>query len=134
MAFTGVINDHGPLPQLTTSRSKLNNFFGSSCRLHILKKIYARAYLLLLKGSMSRKHKNEIYKTFYFVFRSIRCTRSLQHRRVLLKLDKQIGGTIYRPILAANEAYHLEGVEYSIHATLDADFHHQMATWLYVQF
>ena len=28
----------------------------------------------------------------------------------MLKLDKQIGDTIYWPILAANEAYHLEGV------------------------
>ena len=28
----------------------------------------------------------------------------------MLKLDKQIGGTIYQPILAANEARHMEGV------------------------
>ena len=63
----------------------------------------------------------------------------------MLKLDKQISGTIYRPILAANEACHmegvgaklegvgakLEGVGYNKHAwygSLDADFHHQMAT------
>ena len=26
------------------------------------------------------------------------------YRRLLLKLDKQIGGTIYQPFLAANEA------------------------------
>ena len=32
------------------------------------------------------------------------------HRLLLLKLDKQIGGTIYRPTLAANEACHMEGV------------------------
>ena len=34
----------------------------------------------------------------------------LMHRLLLLKLDKQIGGTIYRPTLAANEACHMEGV------------------------
>ena len=34
----------------------------------------------------------------------------LKHRLLLLKLDKQIGGTIYRPTLAANEACHMEGV------------------------
>ena len=28
----------------------------------------------------------------------------------MFKLGKQIGGTIYRPILAANEACHMEGV------------------------
>ena len=28
----------------------------------------------------------------------------------MLNLDKQIGGTIYRPILAADEACHMEGV------------------------
>ena len=71
-----------------------------------------------------------------------------------------IGGTIYQPILAANEAYHMEGVGYSkhasfmdhyseetyrqkynysvspfaivIHASFDADFHQWMATWLCV--
>ena len=32
------------------------------------------------------------------------------HRLLLLKLDKQIGGTIYRPTLAANEAFHMEEV------------------------
>ena len=32
------------------------------------------------------------------------------HRLLLLKLDKQIGGTIYRPTLAANKACHMEGV------------------------
>ena len=32
------------------------------------------------------------------------------HRLLLLKLDKQIDGTIYRPILAANKACHMEGV------------------------
>ena len=32
------------------------------------------------------------------------------HRLLLLKLDKQIGGTIYWPTLAANEACHMEGV------------------------
>ena len=57
-----------------------------------------------------------------------------RHRLLLLKLDKQIGDTInqpYQPILAANEAYQLEGwggmlegVGYSTHALLDADFHH----------
>ena len=31
------------------------------------------------------------------------------HRLLLLKLDKQIGGTIYWPILVANEACHMEG-------------------------
>ena len=35
---------------------------------------------------------------------------NLFHRLLLLKLDKQIGGTIYQPILAANEACHMEGV------------------------
>ena len=34
----------------------------------------------------------------------------LYQRLLLLKLDKQIGGTIYRPILAANEDCHMEGV------------------------
>ena len=37
-------------------------------------------------------------------------TNTSQHRRLLLKLDNQIGGTIYRPTLAANEACHMEGV------------------------
>ena len=35
----------------------------------------------------------------------------LRHRHLLLKLDRQIGGTIYRPFIAINEAYHLEGLE-----------------------
>ena len=35
----------------------------------------------------------------------------LYHRLLLLKLDKQIGGTIYRHILAANEACHMDGVD-----------------------
>ena len=35
---------------------------------------------------------------------------SYGHRLLLLKLDKQIGGTIYWPILAANKACHMEGV------------------------
>ena len=37
-------------------------------------------------------------------------TNTSQHRLLLLKLDNQIGGTIYRPTLAANEACHMEGV------------------------
>ena len=37
-------------------------------------------------------------------------TIAKDHRLLLLKLDKQIGGTIYRPILAANEACHMEGM------------------------
>ena len=52
-------------------------------------------------------------------------------RLLLLKLDKQISGTIYWPILAANKAKHLEGVGChvggggcSTHASFDADFHH----------
>ena len=32
------------------------------------------------------------------------------HRLLLLELVKQIGGTIYQPILAANKACHIEGV------------------------
>ena len=32
----------------------------------------------------------------------------------MLKLDKQIGVTIYWPFLATNKAYGLEGVEYHI--------------------
>ena len=50
-------------------------------------------------------------------------TNTSQHRLLLLKLDNQIGGTIYRPTLAANEACTwrgwgatLEGVGYSKHA------------------
>ena len=35
---------------------------------------------------------------------------NLNHRLLLLKLDKQIDCTIYPPILAANEARHMEGV------------------------
>ena len=35
--------------------------------------------------------------------------RNNNHRLLLLKLDKQISGTIYWPILAAKEAQHLEG-------------------------
>ena len=59
---------------------------------------------------------------------------SYGHRLLLLKLDKQIGGTIYRPILAANEACHVEGVGAKLegvgtvnmpwHASLDAELHH----------
>ena len=39
--------------------------------------------------------------------------RWISHRLwqlLLLKLDKQIGGTIYQHILGANEACHMEGV------------------------
>ena len=36
--------------------------------------------------------------------------RNLDHRLLLLKLDKQIRGTIYRPILSANKACHMEEV------------------------
>ena len=32
------------------------------------------------------------------------------HTLLLLELVKQIGGTIYQPILAANKACHIEGV------------------------
>ena len=39
---------------------------------------------------------------------------ALSHRLLLLKLDKQISGTIYRPYLAANEAYHLEGMGFHV--------------------
>ena len=53
--------------------------------------------------------------------------RYFNHTLLLLKLDKQIGVTIYQPNLAANEACHMEGVG----ATLDgvghsthAYFHH----------
>ena len=54
-------------------------------------------------------------------------------RLQLLKLDQKISGTIYRHILAANQAQHLEGVGCSTYALLDADYH-QMATWLWAQF
>ena len=40
--------------------------------------------------------------------------RNNNHRLLLLKLDKQISGTIYWPILTANEALRLEGVGYHI--------------------
>ena len=46
------------------------------------------------------------------------------HRLMLLKLEKQIGGTTYRSFLAANEAQGLEGVECSTYALLGAEFHH----------
>ena len=67
--------------------------------------------------------------------------RRYHHRLLLLKLDKQISGTIYQPILAANKACHMEGVGcpiggvgchvggggYSKHAftcLVGCDFHH----------
>ena len=54
------------------------------------------------------------------------------HRLLLLKLDKQISGTIYRPFIAANKANGLEGVGCGTYASLDADFHHKMAICLFV--
>ena len=89
---------------------------------------------------------------------------SLWHRLLLLKLDKQISGTIYWPIIAVNEAQRLEGVGCSTQVclvgcrlppldgymamclVLTIDIYvsgpaightlipHQMATWLCVQF
>ena len=44
------------------------------------------------------------------VFICLSNTINQKHRLQLLKLDKQISGTIYWPNLAANEAQHLEGV------------------------
>ena len=42
------------------------------------------------------------------------------HRLLLLKLDKQISGTISR----SKQGIGLGGCECSTHALLDADFHH----------
>ena len=53
------------------------------------------------------------------------------HRLLLLKLDKQISGTI-PVIFAANKAYGLEGVGCGTYASLDTDFHHKMTMCLFV--
>ena len=53
----------------------------------------------------------------------VRSLVRLDHRGPLLKIDKQISGTIYRPFLAVNEAQGLEGVRLQ-YASLDPDFHY----------
>ena len=129
---------HGALLQL-----EKDALFSTSCKLlYFFSKIVGP--LLLEKKvpttlSLKRHWKNnsiifhvrsfrpETEKVIVFIKCQIKRDCSRRYRRLLLKLDKQISGTIYQQ-QTRHRAW--RGGD----ASLYADFHHQMSTCLFVQF